>query len=80
MFARAYDHRVAKKQKTFELPTGLKDAQRVLAAARAERAAFLATLPVWRGDLEVTAVGVGEELRTELGRLEEAERRAAHVV
>ncbi|MGW4891016.1 hypothetical protein ACWEQL_01930 [Kitasatospora sp. NPDC004240] len=68
------------KQKTFEYPTDLCQAQQQLEAAQAERRAFLASLPVWGGDLEAIRRGLDEEQLTESGRLVEAERQAALAV
>ncbi|MGW3046270.1 hypothetical protein ACWC9T_41335 [Kitasatospora sp. NPDC001159] len=71
---------MGKEQKTFEYTDELKDAQRALMAVQAERRAFLATLPLWGGDLEAARQGLSEEQRAESARLEEAERRACHAV
>ncbi|MEU6972931.1 MULTISPECIES: hypothetical protein [Kitasatospora] len=71
---------MGKEQKTFEYTSDLITAQRALVAVRAERLAFLATLPTWGGDLEAARRGVSEEQSAESARLEEAERQASHAV
>ncbi|MFF2147504.1 hypothetical protein [Kitasatospora sp. NPDC058190] len=68
------------KQKTFEYPDDLIEAQRALMAVQAERHAYLASLPLWGGDLEVARQGLSDEQRAECARLEEAERQASHLV
>ncbi|MFI9325059.1 hypothetical protein ACIGXI_35505 [Kitasatospora aureofaciens] len=62
------------KQKTFEYPTDLRQAQQQLDTAQAERQAFLSSLPVWGGDLEAALRGLDEEQPAESGRLAESER------
>lgn len=71
---------VVGKQKTYEYPGHLVEAQQALVAVQAERRAFLATLGPWNGDLEAARQGLGEEQLAESARLEEAERQASHVV
>ncbi|MFD9691529.1 hypothetical protein ACFWXO_37865 [Kitasatospora sp. NPDC059088] len=71
---------MAAKQMTFDYPDDLRQAQRALVAARAERSGFLAGLPPWGGDLKAMLRGVGEEQYAESSRLVEAERQAALVV
>ncbi|MFJ9461338.1 hypothetical protein ACIRST_40495 [Kitasatospora sp. NPDC101447] len=68
------------KQKTYEYPDHLVEAQRALVAVQAERRAFLAALGPWNGDLEAARAGLAEEQLAESARLEEAERQAAHAV
>ncbi|WP_033354279.1 hypothetical protein [Kitasatospora aureofaciens] len=71
---------MGKQQKTFKFPDDLKRAQEKLAAVQAERREFLASLPLWGGDLERARQGLSEEQLAESARLEEAERQASHVV
>ncbi|MGA5824285.1 hypothetical protein ACPC54_41390 [Kitasatospora sp. NPDC094028] len=71
---------MGKEQKTFEYTADLIAAQRSLMAVQAERLAFLAALPSWSSDLEAARQGLSEEQLAESARLEEAERRASHVV
>ncbi|MBD0675470.1 hypothetical protein [Streptomyces sp. CBMA156] len=71
---------MGKQQKAFDFPADLREAQRALVAARAERSAFLASLPQWGGDMAAVSRGVDEEQRAEASRLEESERRAALAV
>lgn len=68
------------KQKTFEYTDELKAAQRALMAVRAERRAFLETLPAWGGDLTAVRQGLTEKQLAEYARLAEAERQAVHAV
>ncbi|MFI9365943.1 hypothetical protein ACIG5E_33565 [Kitasatospora sp. NPDC053057] len=68
------------KQKTFEYPDDLIEAQQALVAVQAERRAHLAALPSWSGDLEAARQGLSEEQLAESARLEEAERQASHLV
>ncbi|MGW4893182.1 hypothetical protein ACWEQL_13085 [Kitasatospora sp. NPDC004240] len=68
------------KQKTFEYPGRLIEAQRALMTLQAERRAFLAALPSFSGDLEAAREGLAEEQLAESARLAEAERQAAHAV
>ncbi|MFF2148936.1 hypothetical protein [Kitasatospora sp. NPDC058190] len=68
------------KQKTYEYPDRLIEAQRALTAVQAERRTFLASLPSWSGDLEAARQGLSEEQLAESARLEEAERQASHAV
>ncbi|MFH8385839.1 hypothetical protein ACH4E7_33780 [Kitasatospora sp. NPDC018058] len=68
------------KQKRYEYPDRLVEAQRALVAGRAERRAYLVALGCWSGDAEAARRGLGEEQLAASARLEEAERRACHVV
>ncbi|TYC73879.1 hypothetical protein [Streptomyces sp. CB01881] len=68
---------MAKNDKMFDYPQDLRQAQWALEAARAERSAFLATLPVWG-----TSEGqeLTDEQRAQSSRLLAAESEAARVV
>ncbi|MGK4586133.1 hypothetical protein [Kitasatospora sp. HPMI-4] len=68
------------EQKAFEFPGHLIEVQRALAAVQAERRDHLASLPAWNGGLGAARQGLSEEQLAESGRLEEAERQAAHAV
>ncbi|MFF2612391.1 hypothetical protein [Kitasatospora sp. NPDC058046] len=71
---------MAKKEKTFDFPDDLQKAQRKLNDVQARRHAFLASLPIWGGNLDAAKQGLGEEQVTESKRLEEEERQASHAV
>ncbi|MET9402092.1 hypothetical protein [Kitasatospora sp. NPDC002965] len=66
------------KQKIFEYPPDLLDAQRALSAVRAERSAYLRALPRW-ADLPAGEF-LSAEQYAESDRLTAAERDAAQVV
>jgi hypothetical protein len=78
------------KQKTFDYPADLQEAQRTLEAAQAERSAFLAAAPKWAeplaertlpdGTVAPAQPGWNEEQREQNRRLLTAEQDASQAV